>query len=90
VSGVFPGRVFPVWEQARDLFQKMLSDSGTYLYETGDLVMRAATLYAHADREGARELEVAATFESQQKLYDQKPLDRVPDPQTRATPLPPS
>jgi hypothetical protein len=90
VSGTFPGRVFPVWEQVRDLLQKILAESAQNLYDTGATVMHVADLFAAEDREGAREIDVAAAYNEEKLRYQKDPLDRVPDQASRQQPQQPT
>jgi hypothetical protein len=80
VSGTFPGVVFPAWEKARDAFQGILAQSATNLYDAGDLIIRAAELFASVDEDIARE------FLAEKERYKHDPTFTVEDPQARPQP----
>ena len=45
------GQVYPAWTRVRDELQRMLGESATNCYETGDALIRIAQLYEAADGE---------------------------------------
>jgi hypothetical protein len=78
-----PGQVYPVWNQVRNEFQRILGQSATNLYDVGDALISVANGYAATDH--AAQVELAHQM-SEYTTGGQFTLD---DPTRRPKPIDP-
>ena len=56
IQGTVYGQVYPSWNQVRNELQRIMGQSATNLYDTGDALVRIAQQYAATDDVAATEL----------------------------------
>lgn len=57
IQGTVYGTVYPAWNRVRTELQKIMGESATNVYDTGEALIRIAELYASTDGEAAHTLD---------------------------------